>query len=252
MNPARLTAVAERAAARYALLLAGFGSVYAQMVQGNAPGADRTRRLAATHAYTLAESYLAEEADHILQGLAEIREGAVGETRAMLGVTEAEPSPDVAAHTDAIAAELENSVRVQIERDVASLTRGLRVAGLRGALSAKAGGLAPHVALARLRGVPGQLVPDFTYMDRAGRRWPSAKYVRTLWRHALVLGWNESALLTMAEHGVSFAEVRHPDADFAEAGTRVSLTEDPQHVSYEQLREDVFHPNSNAWLAPAN
>jgi hypothetical protein len=98
-------------------------------------------------------------------------------------------------------------------------------------------------------GNPSQ-TPQFAFLDRAGRRWSSERFVRTIWRHALVLTWNETALLTMTDHKIAEAEIDHSDESYAKRGAIISLAEDAIGITWDQVRDDVFHPNSNAWLVP--
>jgi hypothetical protein len=249
MNGSRLTAAAERAGQRYAILLAALESVFTQHASSPQPGSQRAKRLALMAGYNLAEVYLGEEDELIRAGLAQEQEDATLVTLEAMNL-EYEPAGDrVAEHVETIAQELENSLRVQLERDLASMTRGLRDMALRAQLMASARGVSRSSALNYLRS-DGTARPQFVFQDRAGKRWPSPKLVRTVWRQALVFTWNETALLTMAERGVTEAVIEHPDPQHAENGVVISLAEGPGDLTWDQVREDVFHPNTNAWLEP--
>ena len=65
-----------------------------------------------------------------------------------------------------------------------------------------------------------------------------------------MLTWNETAALTMAARGVPSAVIEHPDTSNNERGTIISLGEETTGITWDQVRDDVFHPNSNAWLKP--
>lgn len=252
MQISRLTGEAERASQRYALLLAGFAGIFARHIQSGAdPGSDRARRRAQADGYVLAETYLAEEGTHLRDAIAREREDATRATLTALNLPY-EPAGEMAvAHSEAIATDLEFQLRVQLERDIASLTRGMRAAALRARLVARARAVPLRAALVTLAHSGDAPAVQFHYEDRAGRRWPSHKLVRTIWRHALLLDWNETAMLVMAERGITQATIEHPDESHAERGTVISLTEEPTLITWNSVREDVFHPNSNTWLVPS-
>lgn len=250
MNGARLSAAAQRAGQRYGIFLGAASSVFQQAANEPEPGSAQTQKRLAQRVYGIAEVWLGEERDHIEDAIAQEQDNANDTTLETLGLSGDELEEAAEAHGAEIAAELENSLRVQIERDLASLLRELRHISLRASLTSRARGVSRQQALLSLRqnGAGERLA--FTVRDRAGKSWSSEKLVRTLWRQSLVMAWNETALLTMTERGIEKAEIQHPDEDHAENGTEISLVENPAMLSWDQVREDVFHPNTMAWLSP--
>jgi hypothetical protein len=249
MNGARLTAVAERAGERYGVLLGAFQGILRQFSSSPNPGSVSVRNRAKSRAYAYAEGYLETEVELISQAIEQELQNATVDTLHEIGTDYEDPSEAIAAHAASIGQDLEHAIRTQLERDVSSVGKGLRDLALRGQLVAKSRGIPTANALALLRDdvTKGH---SFTFQDRASRHWPSQKFIRTLWRHALVLTWNETAALTMAARGVPSAVIEHPDTSNNERGTIISLGEETTGITWDQVRDDVFHPNSNAWLKP--
>ena len=250
MNAAHLTAAAERAGVRYTTLLGAFGTVFAHFAGMSDPGSDGVRKAAVAQSYSLAERYLVSEADYISSDIERQRDGAIKETLTALGVSDGLASETTIEHADLIASELEGTLRVQLERDISALVKGLRDIALRASLVGRARGISRLSALAAMRADNAPQTPQFAFLDRAGRRWSSERLIKTVWRHALVLTWNETALLTMSEYNVTDAQIEHPDENYAELGTVISLAENAAGITWSQVRDDLFHPNSNAWLTP--
>lgn len=241
----RFTAAAERAAHRYSVFLMGLEGLYARHAATDQPGSALTRQRLAAQAYGLAETFLSQEISEIDRAVTQERDFAFHATV----LAQTPPSDAIREHTQAIAADLEHNLRTQLERDIGAVAKALRSIELRAILIQTSRNIPRLVALDMVR-QSGDAGVQFHYTDRAQRKWSSTKLVRTLYRHAFVLTWNETALLAMADWGFLGAVIQHPDASHGESGTVISLAEDLQGVSWEQVREDVFHPNSNAWVEP--
>ena len=243
----RLTQTAERAAQRYRQLLAGFDGIYHQALSVD-PGTSKSQRRATQDAYQLADAYLSEEAIHIDESLSLIRNDASFNILSQLSYPDSVPSEEVVKHVEALGTDLDAALRVQIERDVASILKGLRGVALRASIIATGRNIPRSSALKIVR---ADKEINFTFQDRAGRNYPSAKYVRTVWRKALVQSWNETALLTLAANGETVAEIQHPDESHEWQGELLSLTEEGTLPTWNDVQEDVFHPNTEAWVSAA-
>ena len=246
MNSNRLSSAAQRAGLRYKVFLTGLESLFIEFSLSPNPGSSSVKVRATARGYELANSYLAEEIFVIKAAVTQESEDAVQVTLRSLDISDTETDSDVVEHTDAIAVELEGALRVQLERDIAAMCSELRHTALRAQLTASAGGITRKSALAAMRSAS----PTFQFTDRVGKRWASEKYIRTVWRLALVMAWNETAMLTMAERGVVQATIEHSDESFTERGTVISLADSTTSVMWDQVRDDVFHPNTSAWLSP--
>jgi hypothetical protein len=249
MRQSHITGAAERSAGRYSLFLAALNNIYLQEIQKPHPGAAHTRKLATAKSLAVANTYLGSELGHLSQAIEAQRLDGVESTQHDMGLTNLNTDAG-AENAQAHFVDLENALRVQLERDIASMLRGLRNVALRAQISARARGITPHVALAQLR--EEGTTPTYNFQDRAGRRWPSEKMVRVFVRHALVQVWNETAMIEMSERGVTQAIIDHPDADFSERGQVIDLTENPGSDSliWADVKDEVFHPNTHAWLRP--
>jgi hypothetical protein len=143
--------------------------------------------------------------------------------------------------------DLENEITVQIERDIAFLVRSVRNAALEVETAATAQQISRVAAKVQFRMRDrGEL--KFYFKDRQNRKWPSQKFVRTVWRQHLLDTYNETVLATLADFGIDQAMVVAPGSN----NDRVLVTVLPgsELPTYRELRDEIFHPNSEAYLAP--
>lgn len=89
----------------------------------------------------------------------------------------------------------------------------------------------------------------FYSVDRSGKQWDSKKYVRTVLRHALLTIYNESKIFRMTLQGKKVAYVQNSDINHPAHGTEFRIAPDGQGNSYDDIKDIVFHPNSNAVVA---
>jgi hypothetical protein len=247
MDGNALTDLADRAGQRYLILLTAFKSIFDQFAANANPGSDSNRKKASAKAYQLASGFIIEESQLISGTLLETARSAFVYTIDALGGMNSDIPDVIASHTAALAQDLEHNVRTQLERDISTIGKGLRDIALRAALISGSSTIRSSVALSNLRQNNSSAL-GFTFQDRGGRFWSSQKLVRTLYRQSFVLAWNEPALLTMALSGVASAVIAHPDASHSESGTVISLSEEIDGISWDEVRNTVFHPNSNAWV----
>jgi hypothetical protein len=252
MNAAQLTLIADRAAQRYSLFLEALRGTFMQIAgSSRRPGSERTRNLMRRDAYRLAKVYIESELGEIEGDLAAAAlAGQAATQRAADFIVVAELGPAVAEHVDLLVEGLDQDLRLQAERDVFLTLRALRQMSLSGALRASPGAAGRYVGSGTAQAREGALAAlDFEFTDRSGRRWPSPRHVRALYRQALVLAWNEAALLTGADLGLPAMEVTHPDIAHADSGRRVAVLGEGE--AWDEVRLDgIFHPQSHAWLRP--
>jgi hypothetical protein len=246
MDGEYLTQVAERAGTRYGLLLESFRSALAGAT-GQAPWSARLQVRLAERLYEFSSDYMAAETPLIAEQLQATAREATRSTGERMHVTAAATEPTLENAADHGTA-LDAAMRLQLERDIAATLAALRQVALGETLRARASGMERRGGDAIASLAQGALRHDF--LDRAGKRWPSQKYIRTIWRHAMVRVWNESAMLTMAEHGLTGAEIRHPDINYGMLGQRIDFLPDTAGLHWLKV-EEIFHPNTNAYMAPA-
>lgn len=250
MNGAILSAHADAAASRYLLLLNGLRGIQAQaLTQGNLIAPAVLERVA-RQGYQIAERYLTSERDNIAQTTQQIATDAQQRAQSDLGVSSDTALTARTSELLSLAGEiLRNEIVIQAERDVGKLKGELRQAALEVELAAMSQGISRESALIQQRLNAGKTA--FTFQDRAGRRWASQKYIRTIWRQHLLTSWNETYLTTLADHGVTTAEIQHPDPASRFAGMKISILPSTDLPSYGELRQEAFHPNSEARVSIA-
>lgn len=97
---------------------------------------------------------------------------------------------------------------------------------------------------------------NFTYVDTLNRKWPMEHYLRTAFRGHLLNNYNDIVLMTIASFGADLtnqglAQIQYQDPAHDGNGEIISIGAPKAGMrSYDQVREEVFHPNSSAVLAP--
>lgn len=246
---ADLDYLAEVAMQRYGLLLTQFELALNNALASRDWKSTRARERLRNASYDMANTWLEAESAILSDLVTQTGEVAVRDVDEAVGVLMEPLSQLITGHLDAIRQDLEHALRLQIERDIATLSIALRDAALRSVLV----GRGASVRASRSRGAQIGTAPSgvvFSVPDRAGRKWASTKMMRSLWRHALVLAGAEAALLRMEEIGLDLAVVTHPDRNHENSDRRVALAEGAAGEPWPVVREEVFHPNTHAQLAP--
>lgn len=136
----------------------------------------------------------------------------------------------------------------QVLRDVTLLRQKMQRVALETFAASRSRGISQRSAMIEYR-IGNSTEFDFSFYDRAGRKWNSRKFVRSIWRHTLLSAYNETVMLTLADHGISRARVVHEDVNADVHNTVISFGANTTHATYSEIVEAVFHPNSNAILA---
>lgn len=244
-----MTPAAEEAAARYDLLVRAWQMMFTQAGVNSDVGSARSLYRVQFDAHLLGQSHLKREREEIRATLEEIAVAAQGVALLSVGI---DAPPELSdAVSEAVVASFEHlslELIVQVERDVAFLTRSLRQHALQVAIAARSQRI--PIAAASLQARIGSAV-ILSVADRAGTKWPSRKFVRTLIRHALLLLYNDVVLITLAEHGIETAEVAHLSAKADVHGMIIAMSPNAEFPTYAEIRDEVFHPNADAIVVPA-
>lgn len=234
---------AEEAAARYGTLLTAFRGLFAS-ASSDVWSMSR-RRQVVDQAYAIGRDYLNDEIARIDDATFEIalRAREIAGNSLGASLTRPEHDPALSEHLSAFAGYLRDEIAAQVERDVVTLKRELQRIALETDRDARLRGISQENALARRRA--GGIDPQFHFRDRGGRRLKSQKHIRTIWRHHLLTTYNEVMLFTLAEFGRRQARIEHPDPKHRYAGITFEIGDE-----YLALRDEVFHPNSEAVVAP--
>ncbi len=180
-----------------------------------------------------------------------LQEIAVEAHRATLAEIESIESSDLtdaaSEHVRASVEYLFSELHTQVLRDVATLKRTLQRAALEISISSRSRGV--NVRSAAMEFAIGNTADiEFSFHDRASRKWKSAAFVRSTWRHTALSVYNEVVLFTLADHGLRHAQVFSVSPGAASHLMLISLSSNAEIPTYSEIRETVFHPNANAFL----
>lgn len=244
----RMTSEAEAAAQRYGTLVESWRSLYQRALDAHDFGMPRVIARVEREAYELAHRFLADETAHIERATGQIALDAQGATFAELSVTDADEFTEaVSDHLSEAESYLNRELAIQIERDIAFLKLSLRRAMLQVSIAARAQRIATRTALIQYRIGNAQEL-HFFFHDRGNQKWPSRKFVRAVWRHHLLAVYNEVVLLTLSDHGLEEAEVRHLNPKSDVHLMRIAMGAGTSLPTYAEIRNEVFHPNADAIL----
>lgn len=242
----RMTVEAEAASQRYDLLVRSWRSLYQQALNSSDFGSAQSFTRVENDAYRIARSFLDGEADQIHEAMLEIASEAQTATLKQMSVSGALELSDAAlVHLNDAEQYLHGEIATQIERDVMFLMQSLRKSALQVRLSSQSRRVPVRQALMEYK-ISTSTELQFFFHDRGNQKWPSRKYVRAVWRHNLLHLYNEIVLLTLADHGIDKAVVSHMDPKSEFHGLEVSIATNSALPTYSEIRNEVFHPNSNA------
>ncbi|CAO3459767.1 hypothetical protein [Azospirillum argentinense] len=241
---------AEQAGQRYTALVAAWRGIHASALEARDFGTARGLGRARAGAYDVARSFLDTERALLAATLRGVALEAHAHALSIARTLSADELPD-AAHELLSASQsyAESELAVQIERDIALLLKRLRAAAIDVDMIARIQGVARSAALIQHRARAGTEL-RFAFKDRANRKWPSRTFVRTTWRQALLDVYNETVMASVAAIGASRVRVVTSDAPAAANGLILTLLPGVDLPTYAEVRDAVFHPNAEAWLAP--
>lgn len=244
----KMTAEAEAAAARYDSLAHTWRTHYEHILGSGRLGSAKQMFTLKNQAYQIARTYLATETELIQAKFQEIALEAFSDTLRDL------QSHDTVELTDAFyehlldaQEHLQRELTIQLERDVVLLGQILRRTTLQVMNMARASGRTIAEALMEYR-IGSNSKLQFFFHDRANQKWASRKFVRAVWRHALLSVYNEAVLSVLADHKIDRAQVRHANPKATTNGLIISMGPNTEHPTYEEIFNEVFHPNSDALL----
>lgn len=235
----RATAAGER----HLRLVTAFQGAYAETIAAPDRLSERAAGFLAARLFDLASLHNEDEAETLGADIAQSAGNARRDARAHLGITTADERAD-ALDNDILALRehVGTELQLQIRRDIEQVMRKHREFRLKVSLQRHATGMDERAA--EMAVLYADRWKRLTFADRAGRRWPSQRFVRTAWRQALVDAYLGAYLRAAAEHGEDHVLVFHPDRNHAHAFARIPL--DDGGARLDEIRETVFHPNSEA------
>lgn len=148
-------------------------------------------------------------------------------------------------HIEATGGCLGQALAAQVERDLATVLKELRVAAIRVEMNVEAGSPSRQTALLQVQ-MDSRQAPSFRFIDRIGRKYNSTKHIRDQYRLHLLTTYNEVYLHTLASFGYEEAQVWHPDPGSVAHGQILSITSGGHYPSYYEVQDELFHPTSSA------
>jgi hypothetical protein len=245
----RLTTYAEQAAARYGMLTDSWRSLYQNALNSSQFGWAAQAGNVVREAYAIAETFLAEERQIADRVVAEVAHDALETTLAEIASADtSELSDAVLEHLRATQSYILDELIAQVHRDIALLRQTLQRAVLEVNIASRSRGISKRTALIEYM-IGNQSQMDFVFHDRTARKWASKKFVRAIWRHTLLAVYNEVALMTLADHGLTRARVRHQNPAADAHNMVISFGPNADLPTYSEIRNEIFHPNANAIIA---
>lgn len=198
-------------------------------------------------AYAVAETFLRDEEERFATDLltAQERSEELAQTDALGRYSGSAGA--LSDYSEELVTWFRQELRAQIERDVNTLVAKRRELVLEASVKARSTNfdlMASYLDLIR----NGRERVDFYFKDRAGRRYPSQKFVRQLYRHGMLTVAVEVYALEVADMGYTTVEIITRDSNNSYNGKRISLSAAPDMLKLSDVRDEVFHPNSNSFI----
>ena len=240
-----LTSIAETATQRYQLVVEAWRGIFERTISAQDFGSPSRIEIAALDAQSIAIRYLEREVEAIersLDGIAlEARRATLHDFSSIDALDLTDEALELVRDS---ARYLHDELARQIKRDIETLVQALRRVSLEVSRSARARGVSKRAALMEYR-ISNRSGVHFSFQDRATRKWQSDKFVRTVWRHAALSLYNEVVLSTIADHGETVALIDHAAGSSNFHGVQVSLMSSSEFPAFSEVRDEVFHPNSD-------
>lgn len=244
----RFSAEAEEASARYGLVVEVWRSLFRGALDSAAFGSAQQIQAVRDQAYSIARAFLERERVLITERSLSVAQSARQGALSQLGsIDTVELTDAMRAHLGVVEQHLASEIAIQIERDIGALQVALQRTNLQVSIAARAHGVSLRAALVQYRmGNASDL--HFFFHDRRNQKFPSRKFVRSVWRHHLLSLYNEVVLLTLSDHGEISAQVRHANRSSEFDGQIVAMSAGSEQPTYAEVRDAVFHPNADAIL----
>ncbi|MBA8881724.1 hypothetical protein [Phyllobacterium myrsinacearum] len=244
-----LSAHADRQALNYERLTDAWRSLFFNALGSSSFGSPALVNSIVRQAYDLAQTFLEdvdEDSENLVFEIAtEAHTATIDE---IMSDASDELTVEALEHLNQTKSYLIDSLGAQIHRDIALLRLTLQRVNLEVSLASRSRRLSTANALMEYR-IGNKSDLQFIFLDRNSRKWQSSKYIRGLWRHTLLSVYNEVVLHTLSEHGLERAQVNHMNADAQSHGMIIAMGSNADMPTYSEIRDTIFHPNSNAVLS---
>lgn len=234
---------------RYAVFLNILRS-QADNVFRRGPTDERLRNEAEAVAQGAARSYLERETDEVLSDIAEVAGRAHSTALEDLSMVPEPMSDRLREFTEDSAYYIARILAAQAERDVVTMAQHNQQTALRIDRYVRSGRHSPSTAAAQVM-IEDNNSPAFRFIDRMGRKYKASKHIRDIYRQALINVYNEVYADTVADYGRDTVFVNHPDPSYkwhrAELVIVTGARADELPLYYD-LRDEIFHPSSQATI----
>lgn len=193
-------------------------------------------------------SYVENEAWRLGDIFSALSERAQKRAQSHLGLSDAVKHEDALSELlkdpeDASASFLKGEIVAQVNRDVNQVVRSYRDASLRVLMKVDLGAETRDTAKVQVMIDEMNAKRRLWFRDRAGRRIPSQKHIRRLWRHVMRDHWVAAYMATLAGYGEKDALIWHVDPSHRAFGQVMRIGESDYGLDD---YEEVFHPNARA------
>jgi hypothetical protein len=244
----KLAQEAEFAAGRYTLLTESWRGAFNDALNRSDFGSPAHNGRLNHDLIAIADTFLTEEKEAARRVVEEIALEAHQTTLSEIqSATAIHLSERVLEHLGVTQSYLVDETIAQLYRDIALVRQTLRRIVLEVSVAARARRIPERAALIEYR-IGNSADLQFTFHDRQSRRWSSKKFMRALWRHTLLSTYNETVMMTLADHGIEHARVFHQDGKAEVHDMRIAFGSNSSLPTYSEIRDAVFHPNANAYL----
>jgi hypothetical protein len=232
---------------RYNDLIAAIEDHHARTIMFEDPQMPVVHRAYRQRRSDLVNNWISEEDRKITERVTEVAFFSVTDARVDLdALGDTWPSLDaLGEHLDSVEQHLQGETRAQLTRDLLSFDQRIRSFLMETSTLIQAQGLSRENALVRRRIQETKKVEQTKFQDRAGRTYGAGKFIRGTWRQTLIWLHNDLYLNEAARLGATGAIVTVPDKN---KEVEIKFVPGYGAPTYEEIRDEYFHPNSVARL----
>lgn len=246
-----MSASADAAAARYGDFVESLRAIFQRAIMSSKLGTPRHFAQVDGEGYEVARLFISNEEALISQEIDRLAGLATDNLYAQMGApSPADVTDEQFTYLQDVKDGLLREIVIQVERDILFLHNSLRRAYIQASLTARGNNVPLQLAIMQAQTTNASEL-HFFFHDRMNRKWPSRKFVRAVWRQALLAAYNEITMMILVDHGMTTARINHIDPGASSNGVILSLVPHGELQSYVDVRDQVFHPNSDAILEGA-
>jgi hypothetical protein len=250
MEVTHVDRLAQATADRYGAHLLALGGLFAKVIDGPNPVSEKARNEFRAEATDLTLRFALDESARVRRASKEVALSAVSDAQAALGSAARALSDEqrmmLLGLVGDAAEDVTARLTAQLRDDVRTTHKRLRNFAIQVDMlrSQRGWSLAASIIGVRERN-KGDV--RYHFVDRAGKRWQSDRYIRTLVRGAYLTIYNEAFLYLLGVSGKTLARVIGPEAGRGNDGVIFAFVNDGKNEplpTYADIKPAVFHPNA--------